>query len=194
MTYSTQGLGGLTSDYYRDSPLKMRLLTRLRPSYSPLAEILAYVTSGSAVFDIDCGSGLLLMALAALDDSITGIGVDPSSEAIQRVNRAASRLKRVKSGGVQFIVGDTTDHWPAGPFDVVTMIDVMHHLAPTWQQSFFLKAAERVKPGGILIYKDMCSRPMWRAWANRGTDLLSSKQWIHYVPIRQIECRASKHE
>jgi hypothetical protein len=67
------------------------------------------------------------------------------------------------------------------------MIDVMHHLPPASQQLFFLKAAERVKPGGMLIYKDMCSRPMWRAWANRGTDLLSSKQWIHYVPIRQIE-------
>jgi hypothetical protein len=46
---------------------------------------------------------------------------------------------------------------------------------------------ERVKPGGILLYKDMCRRPRWRALLNACQDLVVSRQIIHYTPIEKIE-------
>ena len=42
---------------------------------------------------------------------------------------------------------------------------------PAMQLAFFGEAVDRVKPGGVLLYKDMCLKPTWRALANRITDL-----------------------
>jgi hypothetical protein len=42
-------------------------------------------------------------------------------------------------------------------------------------------AAEHLNDGGLLLYKDVASRPLWRACANRLHDLVSAQEWIHYV-------------
>lgn len=47
------------------------------------------------------------------------------------------------------------------------------------------QAIERVAPGGLFIYKDMVSKPLWRAHANRLHDLVIARQWIHYLPLAQ---------
>jgi hypothetical protein len=67
------------------------------------------------------------------------------------------------------------------------MIDVLHHCPPAIQRTFFEAACDRVRPGGRLIYKDMCRSPLWMAWANRIHDLLKARQWNHYVPINDVE-------
>jgi hypothetical protein len=43
-----------------------------------------------------------------------------------------------------------------------------------------------VKQGGMLLYKDMGRRPLWRAWANRLHDLLMVKEWIHYARLEDV--------
>jgi hypothetical protein len=48
-------------------------------------------------------------------------------------------------------------------------------------------AVEKVKPGGMLLYKDMAQKPFFPAAMNRLHDLVLARQWIHYVPIRQVE-------
>jgi SAM-dependent methyltransferase len=65
---------------------------------------------------------------------------------------------------------------PRGPFDVGSLIDVMHHVPPVEQQGLFAGAAKRVRPGGV-FYKDMRVKPRWKAWANRLHDLALARQW-----------------
>jgi len=69
----------------------------------------------------------------------------------------------------------------------VSLIDVPHHVPPAGQRECFLTAAARLGPGGVLIYKDMARRPVWRALANRLHDLVLARQWIHYVPVERVE-------
>jgi 2-polyprenyl-3-methyl-5-hydroxy-6-metoxy-1,4-benzoquinol methylase len=88
---------------------------------------------------------------------------------------------------LHFLQVDIADRWPCGLFDVVSLIDILHHIPPAGQKSIFLKAASSVRPGGLLIYKDMADRPVLHALMNRLHDLLVAKQWIHYVPIRRID-------
>ena len=62
----------------------------------------------------------------------------------------------------------------------------MHHIPPAKQRNIIAMAAEYVSRDGILLYKDMARRPLWRAWANRLHDLISAREWIHYVELNDI--------
>ena len=176
---STLGLVKFATDFYGDLPFKSRVLTKLRPYYCPLQEIAMLVPMGSEVFDIGCGSGLLVTSLVAAGRITKGAGVDSNAQAIT----AAKNVARKLNADLDFRACSVPSAWPQRLFDVVTMIDVMHHVPPAMQLTFFGEAVDRVKPGGVLLYKDMCLEPTWRAFANRITDLASAKQWIHYVPI-----------
>jgi hypothetical protein len=57
----------------------------------------------------------------------------------------------------------------------------MHHVPRRAQRSVLEQAAERVGPGGRLLYKDVGVRPRWRATASRMHDLLIAREWIHLV-------------
>ena len=179
---STVGIARFATEYYGDLPLKSRVLTKLRPYYCPLHDIAKRVPIGSDVFDIGCGSGLLVNSLTAAGRIATGAGVDSNEKAIIAAKKVAVRLK----AELEFRACSDPRAWPQRRFNVVTMIDVMHHIPPRMQLTFFDEAIRRVKPGGVLLYKDMCLKPRWRAIANRFTDLASTKQWIHYLPIDTV--------
>lgn len=69
---------------------------------------------------------------------------------------------------------------------MVSLINVVHHVPAAGQRAFVTAAVSRLKPGGVLIYKDMCRRPVWRSWANRLHDLLLARQWIRQREIAEV--------
>jgi cyclopropane fatty-acyl-phospholipid synthase-like methyltransferase len=79
------------------------------------------------------------------------------------------------------------DPWPEGPFGVVSIIDVLHHVPLDARRGLFEQAAAHLRQGGLLIYKDMAQRPVWKATANRIHDLILARQWIHYLPVELVE-------
>ena len=181
-------IGRLAEEAYREAPRLDRSRAQLRPFYCPLEELLERIPPRSDVLDIGCGLGVFVVALIASGRAQTAIGVDLDPAAIETANAAATMVKsRFPDRRLDFQVASVVDDWPRGPFDVVSMIDVMHHLPVHLQRACFSAAAARVRPGGAFIYKDMCRSPWWRALANRATDLVVSRQWIHYVPARAIE-------
>ena len=62
-----------------------RTILKYRPFICPFEELLPYVPDGSSVFDIGCGCGLFLLALAFADKRISGVGVDVASEAVRLI-------------------------------------------------------------------------------------------------------------
>ena len=48
------------------------------------------------------------------------------------------------------------------------------------------RAVDWLKPGGVLLYKDMADRPRWQAWANVAHDLVFARQYSHIVPFSLI--------
>jgi 2-polyprenyl-3-methyl-5-hydroxy-6-metoxy-1,4-benzoquinol methylase len=135
------------------------------------------------MLDIGCGGGLLLALALEFRRIRRGIGLD-TSEASIRIARACAGAGP-GHGPLSFEVIRDPAGWPAGPFDVVTLIDVMHHLPAPLQSRAFSEIHSRLRPGGILVYKDMAHRPWLPALANRLHDLVLARQWIRYLPLDQ---------
>jgi 2-polyprenyl-3-methyl-5-hydroxy-6-metoxy-1,4-benzoquinol methylase len=172
------------ADYAKHFDGLQAFFVHYRPVISPFEPIIEAVPIGARVLDIGAGNGLLLFLLRKNGWLGTGVGIDIAEHEIATGTKALAALD-VKN--VQLRVLDDLSQLEPESFDVVTVIDVMHHVPPLKQAEFFKNALQRVAPGGLLIYKDMCKRPHWRAWANRLHDLVKAKQWIHYRAVTDIE-------
>src|SRR5262249_23527538 len=128
---------------YRDAPLVLRGFQALRPSICPIERLLREIPPGSRVLDVGCGAGLLLVAGASSGCVATGWGIDINERAL-----AAARHALAQIGGAAAIRFECAppESLPCDAFDVVSLIDVMHHVAPTEQRGFFAAAAARVRP------------------------------------------------
>ena len=175
------------SQYYAGCGLLARTLARWRPRICPFGPLLEWVEPGSSVLDVGCGTGVWLLTLANTERMADGTGCDISSRALIIGARAFDEYR--KSGGkaqVTFLQTPSMADWPKGPFDVVSLIDVLHHVRPEEQEQYLLRALSLVRRGGRLIYKDMASSPWWAAWGNRLHDLILARQWIWYFPSENV--------
>ncbi len=155
-------------------------MQRHRPAICPFELVVDAIPVGSQVLDIGCGSGLLLGVLAAMDRVVGGTGVDTSTAAISAAETMSQRLGAEAQQRLRFEVrgeAETRDR-----ADVVTMIDVMHHIPIPIQRDAFARAAAQARPGGLFVYKDIGAHPRWRAAANRLHDAVMARQIVHYVP------------
>jgi 2-polyprenyl-3-methyl-5-hydroxy-6-metoxy-1,4-benzoquinol methylase len=169
---------------YADAPFGARLLQSLRPYICPFESLLAHVPASASVLDVGCGAGLLLGLIAHFDPSARGYGFDTSVDAVAAARHMA---KRTEFGTrLRFDTWSATMEWPQGSYDVVSMIDVLHHVPPAEHAAVIRTALSRIRPGGLLIYKDMADQPVWQASWNRLHDLLLAKQWVHYRSIRDV--------
>ena len=142
---------------YCDASISVRLLASARTYICAMQPLLAEVPPQSTVFDIGCGSGLFLSLLGANGQITYAIGSDLNIKALQSAKTAISRLAEKRNGvTIDFIEAEEPKNWPDTCFSVVSTIDVMHHIPPRQQRATFEAAAQRVGPGGRLLYKDMC--------------------------------------
>lgn len=191
VSLSPGGLSTLASEICTEGPPQMRLMQRWRPYICPFHELLQLVPVGSQQLDVGCGTGLFLSLLAVTGRIESGAGFDPSGHAIAIAQGTAEQLlRRGYTSRLKFTTASVTDAWPNERYDVISIIDVMHHLPPGAQRKLITEAASHLRPGGLLLYKDMVRRPLWRAWTNRIHDLLVARQWIRYVPIEVVEAQA----
>jgi 2-polyprenyl-3-methyl-5-hydroxy-6-metoxy-1,4-benzoquinol methylase len=156
-----------------------------RPYICPFHVVLPAVPEGSRVLDIGCGNGLLLGLLAQTGRIREGSGYDLTEEVVGQARAMAAEVKT--GAALSFFVGDSEACVPGGVFDAVLMVDVLHHVPPKIQESFWRGAARRVRPGGLMIYKDMVDYPDWRAFTNVMHDIVLAGQRSRYVPVARVE-------
>ncbi len=173
-------------ELYGKQPPSRRLIQSLRTYICPLDTIIECIPSGDEVFDIGCGCGALLAVLADVGKIGFGEGVDPNPVTIGVAQQVTQHFKS-NNVHLNFTVASSWENWPDRQFDAVILIDVMHHIPVSERPQFFREVAKRVRVGGILIYKDMCMAPWWRAVANRLHDLIMAQQLIHHEPIVNVE-------
>lgn len=168
---------------YSSAPVSYRALAALRPIICPLDYLIDAVPDGSSVLDIGCGAGVLLVSLAMAGKISHGVGLDLSQKAIS----VAQQVATSQSLPLNFHVNEKN-----GTFDVVLLIDVLHHIPSVDQKNFMCNALKKVKPGGRLIVKDMTHKPRWQKWGNQIHDLILARQFIHHIPIKKVEAWADE--
>jgi 2-polyprenyl-3-methyl-5-hydroxy-6-metoxy-1,4-benzoquinol methylase len=173
----------IAREIYRDANPGIKYKQAYRPYICPFHLLVEYIPRGSSLLDVGCGAGLFILLMAKCGWIRSAVGFDADYAAIRAAQDAAAKL--LNGDAIHFEQHSADDWWPKGRFDVVSIIDVMHHVPPEKQADLIAAAAERLNDGGLLLYKDMASRPAWRAWANRLHDLVSAREWIHYA---ELEC------
>ena len=187
-SFTPSDLARVSSDLYGNSRSILSLLQAQRYRIAPMGRVIEAIPVGSSVLDVGCGGGLLLNCAAASRRLSYGHGFDSSPHAISVAQAASSRLARLGVNVVPtFEVRSVEQGFPEGSFDVVSVIDVLHHVSPRFQQLAFECAASRVRDGGLLLIKEMRPSPAWRAAGNRLHDLIMARQWIHYVEEPQVD-------
>lgn len=96
--------------------------------------------SRGRLLDVGCGCGFFLRE--ALNRGWDAVGIDPSRESIDYLRRT------IGNAGFQ---GTLEDVDPGEPYDAVTMINVLDHLAEPWEAAG--RAAGLLRPGGLLYIR-----------------------------------------
>jgi 2-polyprenyl-3-methyl-5-hydroxy-6-metoxy-1,4-benzoquinol methylase len=170
----------LVRDIYSQAPKGLiKYKQQLRAYICPFDILINYIRPGTALLDVGCGAGLFILLLARLGRIRSGLGFDADSAAIKVAQDIAVGLRTPSS--IRFEFRDVHTAWTEDYFDAVVLIDVIHHVESAKQMAVVTTAARHVAEGGILLYKDIARRPLWRAWANRLHDLLSVGEWVHYA-------------
>ena len=135
-----------------------------------LETIDAYAVPGGRVLDIGCGTGFLLEQLAGR--GFSGVGVDLSPESVEI---AQARLAELGAADrLRAEVGSAYEP-PDGPFDLVTITDVLEHLEDP--RACLTAARERLAPGGLVVV----STPNRRS-------LHGARRWTSkYIPAIKVD-------
>ena len=173
---------------YRPAPPRQRLLAALRPFICPLGPILSKMDKAERVLDIGCGNGVFLTTLSYYKRIESGWGIDVNQTAVG----CAAMVAQSNSLPLKFSCATSFERWPKEHFDIVSMVDVMHHLPLELRRRFVHEALARVKPGGTFLFKDMCSQPRWRVAWNALHDLILARQWVTVEPIANVIAWASE--
>lgn len=171
---------------YGDARPWARFMAVGRPYLCPFGRFLDHVPRGARVLDIGCGNGLFLAQLAQNRAIGPSVGVDPGAGAVAAARRMAARL----GAPLDFVETADPARWPAGPFEAVTLVDVLHHVPPALQPGLIAAAAARLAPGGVLLVKDIDPGRPLLALANGFHDLLLSRQWPRYLPPARLAALA----
>lgn len=157
------------------------LKNRYRPFVCPLAEILEQVPRGARLFDVGCGSGSLLWLAKAFRQVERADGFDVSPLAVE-ASRGLS--------GVTVTLRDRHEGLPSfAGYQVVTLVDVLHHIPPDQQQRFLVDLVGRMDSGSQLMIADIDADRKIGAFCNQLHDLLLAREWVHpWSPqrVRQV--------
>ena len=120
-----------------------------------LAEVAESLEPGDAL-DLGCGEGADALWLTERGWHV--VAVDISQVALQRA--AADADARGLSGRVDFAQHDLSDNFPAGTFDLVSA-QFLHSTVRLDRPLILDRAADAVRPGGLLLIVDHGTAPPW---------------------------------
>jgi trans-aconitate methyltransferase len=142
---------------YNWAPLTKRVFITARWLLTPYRRIASFLPARGTLLDLGCGHGLF--ALAARDEfpDLRVIGIDHDPERIRIATRAAS-------GDMQFSTGDLLKP-PAGTYEAIALLDLMHYFSLADQERIFVRAYEQLAAGAVLLVREVDPRGIFnRVW------------------------------
>ncbi|MDR0548091.1 MAG: class I SAM-dependent methyltransferase [Deltaproteobacteria bacterium] len=169
----------IANDYSNFFNGKIKFVVKFRPYNCPFTDIIPVIEKKyDSILDIGCGHGLFLYYCYRIANIKNAIGIDINEKLLSTVSFAFTNI--TNNVNYSFKQADSYRSWPKTTFDIVSMIDLLHHLNKKDHLEFVKEAAERVNKGGLFIIKDMLNVPFICGLTNTLNDLILSRQLPNY--------------
>jgi 2-polyprenyl-3-methyl-5-hydroxy-6-metoxy-1,4-benzoquinol methylase len=155
---------------------------RLRRVVCPLDEVCDSVPKGCSVFDLGCGTGAMLLELIRGRGVAEVGGCEVSHDALREAEIAVNRAL----GRAGDFVADKEPPRCISKYDCITLIDVLHHIPRSVQESYLRKLADRMKSGSCLVLKDIDGSSVL-VWFNRLHDAIFAGNGFQEIPSAKAE-------
>jgi len=142
-----------------------------------LEEIGQYLPATGPVLDIGCGFGLFSLYYAATAPGRFVRGLDLSARRIAMARRAARRLGL---DNVAYEQGDARDFKGDTEMAAAYMLDIVHHVPASTVPSLLTQLRRCLASGGVLLVKDVDTRPAPKRWFTWTLDRLMAPR----TPVR----------
>lgn len=146
--------------FHRHSPAQ-RLHILGRYFSAPLLRSLDAVPINARVLDIGAGHGMWPQLIAE-ERAARVVALEPDLR---------KALARFRDPRIRFVAG--YDDCIRGTFDAVAIFDVLYLMPPEARDAFFGRAFARLRPGGLLLVKDLDPTDRWKAAWNRVQETLA---------------------
>ncbi|KPK00266.1 MAG: hypothetical protein AMK71_08555 [Nitrospira bacterium SG8_35_4] len=158
-----------------------RMYARLRMILSPIVAIERYVPVKGNILDLGCGSGIFanILSIGSLERKV--FGVDYSSDRIE----TAKKISR-GNPNLEFVAGDVNTT-PFERFEVVTLIDLLHHMPFEEQDTLLKKIYDKLNNGDALIIKDLEKAPYWKYIFHYIQDSISYRERLYFRSAEEME-------
>lgn len=146
-----------------------------------LEELGQYMPASGNVLEIGCGFGLFSLYFGLARPGLKILGVDLNEGRIAAAQDAKSRLD---VDNVEFKVDDARDIDLVDGLDVIYMLDILHHIPPDSARALLRQCYDHLDAGGLLIVKDVDTRPRYKMAFTWLLDVLMTKgefpdYWSH---------------
>lgn len=124
-----------------------------------LEEIGQFLPREGRIFEVGCGFGLFGLYFARAAPTRVIHGVDVSEKRIALAERARRRLG---AENISFSVGDARSVDVPDGVDACYVLDLLHHLPRASARGLLTRVHDRLRPGGVLVVKEVATRPRYK--------------------------------
>lgn len=144
---------------YRRLGIKKGLYAYIRLALCPLISIEASLPKKGKIVDVGCGGGLLLqwLALGSSEKDLHLTGIDIDSSRIEFGRKVCMDMNL--SGRINLKTGYFGSDINFSEISAVTFIDVLHHMDFDMQKNIISNSIKCLADGGIILIKDVDTRP-----------------------------------
>lgn len=154
----------------------------MRPKLLAVIDLL--LPTHGRILDVGCGFGLFAGYFGQTQPKRVMVGLDPDAN---RIDQARSVARTLGHHHHEFICGTAEGTLPDGTFDAAYVMDVMHHLSKEDQIPVLKALKSHLKPGGVLIIKDVTTEPRSQLLFTEALDraMIGMKAPLHYRHHRE---------
>ncbi len=157
---------------------RLRLYALARYAVCPFDEVARAVPARGRIVDVGCGLGLFSLHLCLQSPERKVLGIDRDASRIAVANQSP-----LVGENAEFAVADLADA-KLRRCDALVMVDVLHHLPDPVFHAVLREARRRLDPRGVLVLKELDTRPLGRHLWNWLHDVIATRSLEVYVRSR----------